>query len=309
MQQIIPPVSKELLLSELNSSTFLRKTNKGNNEVYLFNIHNAPNAVREVGRLREVTFRAAGGGTGLSIDLDENDTCENCYDQLVVWNPTEQEIVAGYRLIKCAEAGFRANGEMNLSMAHLFEFNQNFMQHYIPTTLELGRSFVIPKYQPSVNNRLGLFSLDNLWDGLGAVVVLNPDINYLFGKVTMYTHYNQEARDILLCFMHTYFPDNEHLVHPKYPLKFEQDIMRFANLFKGLDYKEGYKVLNSKVRNLGENIPPLINTYMNLSPSMKTFGTAINPEFGGVEETGILIKIEDIYPTKKARHMDTFNPN
>ncbi|MFC4874619.1 GNAT family N-acetyltransferase [Negadavirga shengliensis] len=306
MQDIISPINRETIKNELTRERFLRYVNNGDNEIYLVNYHNAPNVVKEIGRLREVSFRAAGGGTGLRLDIDENDTCEKCYDQLIAWNPEDEEIIAGYRLIKCKEAGFTENGEVNLSTAHLFEFSEKFIKQYLPYTIELGRSFVQPKYQPSIDNRRGLFSLDNLWDGLGAVVVINPDIKYLFGKVTMYPHYNQEARDLLIYFLNHYFPDKERLIFPIDPVGYKGNIGAFKGVFDGLAYKEGYKVLNTRVRSLGENIPPLINTYMNLSSTMKTFGTAMNYEFGAVEETGILITIADIYETKKHRHIETF---
>lgn len=304
---IIPPLSRSLLKSELTRERFLRYTNNGDNVVYLVNFHNAPNIVREIGRLRELTFRAAGGGTGMEVDLDDNDICENCYDQLITWNPEEEEIVAGYRVIMCKNA-INIDGSIQLSTTHLFDFSKKFIKEYIPYTLELGRSFVQPQYQPSLDNRKGIFSLDNLWDGLGAVVLLNPDVKYLFGKVTMYPHYNREGRDLLLYFMNHYFPDNESLVTPKERLRltYETGIEDQPNPFENLDYKEGYKYLNGKIRSLGENIPPLINTYMNLSPTMRTFGTALNDEFGEVEETGIMITLADIYESKKHRHMDTF---
>ncbi|GMQ23478.1 GNAT family N-acetyltransferase [Algoriphagus sp. oki45] len=305
--EIIPPVDRALLRKELSEERFLRYTNNGDNLVYLVNYHNSPYTVREIGRLRELTFRSAGGGTGMELDLDENDTCEKCYDQLITWNPEDEEIVAGYRLIKCKNA-IQEDGSLNLSTTHLFDFSDKFIQDYIPQTLELGRSFVQPKYQPSLDNRKGIFSLDNLWDGLGAVVLLNPDVKYLFGKVTMYPHYNREGRDLLLLFMNHYFPDHDHLVIPKEKIRlsYETDILSHPNPFEGLEYKEGYKLLNGRIRALGENIPPLINTYMNLSPTMKTFGTALNDEFGEVEETGIMITLADIYESKKHRHMDTF---
>jgi hypothetical protein len=308
MQAVIPAVDRESIKKELTPERFLRYSNNGNNLIYLVNHHNAPNTMREIGRLRELTFRHAGGGTGLEVDIDDNDILPNCYQQLITWNPEDEEIVAGYRLIKCKEAGLDKDGNINLSTAHLFAFSDKFIQEYIPYTIELGRSFVQPQYQPSLDNRKGIFSLDNLWDGLGAVVKLNPDIKYLFGKVTMYPHYHREARDFLLYFMQFYFPDHEKLVspHPELLLTYETDISAFSEQLKGLDYKEGYKVLNSRVRALGENIPPLINTYMNLSPTMKSFGTAMNDEFGAVEETGILITLEDIFESKKQRHIETF---
>jgi hypothetical protein len=305
--EIIPAIDKELLKAELGPDRFLRYTNNGDNLVYLVNFHNSPNVVREIGRLRELTFRAAGGGTGLELDLDENDICENCYEQLVTWNPEFEEIVAGYRLIKCKNS-VKEDGSLNLSTTHLFDFTERFIKDYIPYTIELGRSFVQPKYQPALDNRKGIFSLDNLWDGLGAVVLLNPDVKYLFGKVTMYPHFSREARDLLLMFMNYYFPDKDGLVKPKDELKlgYETDLPKAGNPFEDLEYKEGYKLLNGTIRTYGENIPPLINTYMNLSPTMMTFGTAMNDEFGEVEETGILITLADIYETKKHRHMDTF---
>ena len=307
MEEIIAPIDKELIKAELTKEAFLRYTNNGNNEVYLVNYHTAPNIMQEIGRLREVTFRGAGGGTGLALDIDENDTCEHNYDQLIAWNPEDEEIIAGYRVIRCDQA-VDAEGNIHLSTSHYFEFSEEFNKDYLPYTIELGRSWVQPKYQPSIDNRKGIFSLDNLWDGLSAFVIINPDIKYLFGKVTMYPHFNEVARDLLIYFMECYFPDKNKLVkpHANLNLGYKTDITPFLGIFEGLEYKEGYKVLNKHVRELGENIPPLINSYMNLSPTMMTFGTALNDEFGEVEETGILITLGDIYPAKKERHFSTF---
>jgi hypothetical protein len=308
MQAIIPAVERSLLTSELTPERFLRYTNKGNNEVYLVNHKNAPHCLQEIGRLREITFRAAGGGTGKPLDIDDNDLGEHCYEQLIVWDPTRQEIISGYRLIECRNAAIDEAGHINLSTAHLFKFSEKFRQNYLPQTIELGRSFVQPAYQPSESNSRGLFSLDNLWDGLGAIITTRPHIKYLFGKVTMYPHFNREARDFILYFMNHYFPDHDLLVQPHQAIKlsYHGDTSFFKEQLYQLPYKEGLKVLNSFVRQRRENIPPLINTYMNLSPSMKTFGTALNDEFGLVEETGILVTIADIYPEKKSRHVDTF---
>ncbi|ERJ59709.1 GNAT family N-acetyltransferase [Sphingobacterium paucimobilis] len=307
MEEIIAPIDRGLIKAELTEEAFLRYTNNGNNEVYLVNYHSAPNIMREIGRLRELTFRGAGGGTGLPFDIDENDTCQHNYDQLIAWNPEDEEIIAGYRVIRCDQA-MDEKGEIHLSTLHYFTFSEEFVKDYLPYTIELGRSWVQPKYQPSIDNRKGLFSLDNLWDGLGALVVINPDIKYLFGKVTMYAHFNAQARDLLLYFMECYFPDKKNMVipHERLSVGYKTDITPFLGIFDGLSYKEGYKVLNKHVRDLGENIPPLINTYMNLSPTMMTFGTALNDEFGEVEETGILITLEDIYPPKKERHIASF---
>nr|MBK9651584.1 GNAT family N-acetyltransferase [Bacteroidota bacterium] len=304
-QKVIDPVPGELILAELNATTFLRKTNNGNNEIYVVNHRNAPNTLREIGRLREVTFRAAGGGTGLACDLDEYDTNEQPYQQLIVWNTTDKDIVGGYRYIHCKNA-IGPNGEIMLSTSELFNFSGMFIRDYMPYTIELGRSFVQPKYQPTATNRTGLFSLDNLWDGLGAIIVDNEDLKYYWGKVTMYLDFNRQARDMILYFMNYIFPDSEKLVTPIIPLKYETDIGAFAKEIEGLSYKEAHVILNHHVRSLKENIPPLVNSYMNISPTMKTFGTALNSHFGDVEETGILVTIADIYDSKKERHVNTY---
>lgn len=305
MEKIVEQVSKGLLLQELTNDRFVRKTNNGNNEIYIITHHNSPNVMREIGRLREVTFRHAGGGTGKSIDIDEFDTCSHPYQQLLVWNPEDQEIVGAYRFILCKDAEY-INGKVHLATTELFNFSEQFYKEYLPYTIELGRSFIQPLYQPSEQFRKGLFSLDNLWDGLGALVVDNPSQKYFYGKVTMYTDFNVVARDYILTFMLHYFPDDEKLVTPIHGLTNKTDVSNFLNELKNLDYKAGYAYLNKVVRALGENIPPLVNAYMNLSSTMKCFGTAINPTFGDVEETGILVTINDIYQSKKERHINSY---
>lgn len=305
MQPVIPPVDRALLEQELNEKTFVRNSNNGENKIYIVNIHNSPETLREIGRLREVTFRAAGGGTGKDSDLDDFDTCEKCYEQLVVWSPTDKEIVGGYRFIRCENVKTET-GDYHLATTELFSFSERFKKEFLPVTIELGRSFVQPAYQPSVNNRKGLFSLDNLWDGLGALVVDNPDIRYFFGKVTTYRDYNVEARDYILHFMNHYFPDPDQLVLPHHRVEIKTDITAFENELGDLPYKEGHRILNQHVRALGENIPPLVNAYMNLSGTMRNFGCSINDEFGDVDETGIMVTIADIYPTKKERHIVSY---
>lgn len=306
MQPVIPPLDKAVLESELTTKTFVRDANNGSNKIYIITHHDSPNLMREIGRLRELTFRAAGGGTGKEIDIDEYDIADAPYKQLIVWNPEDKEIVGGYRYIKCGEAPVNDKGVVQLATTELFHFNEKFIKEYLPYTIELGRSFVQPKYQPGSTNRKGLFSLDNLWDGLGALIVDNPEMNYFFGKVTMYTDFNLKARDMILTFMNIYFPDPEKLVYPYEPLSITSDLTAFTASLKGLNYKDAHRILNQQVRDLGENIPPLVNSYMNTSGTMKTFGTAMNRHFGDVEETGILVAINDIYETKKGRHVTSY---
>ncbi|MCB9245700.1 MAG: GNAT family N-acetyltransferase [Flavobacteriales bacterium] len=302
---IAPPVPREVLRSELNEQTFIRRTNKGNNEIYIVNCHNSPNVLHEIGRLRELTFTRAGGGTGKPVDLDEFDLSENCYSQLIVYAPEEQEIIGGYRFIDCSR--ILNIDPIPLSTAHYFNFSPRFIEEYLPYTIELGRSWIQPLYQSGAYARKGIFALDNLWDGLGAISVDNPHIRHYFGKVTMYPSYDQMARDAVLLFMRHYFGDPDQLVQPIHPLQINPNPDFMAEL-NGLDYKEGHKVLGRFVKQHGEHIPPLINSYMSLSPTMKSFGTALNPDFGGVEETGILVTIADIYDEKKERHVVTYTP-
>lgn len=305
-EEIIKAIDREILEAELTKDKFLRTTNYGNNQIYVVTHHDSPNVMLEIGRLREISFRAAGGGTGKSVDMDEYDTGEVPYKQLIVWDPVEKELIGGYRYILGYDVELDANGKPKLATSGLLEYSEKFIKDYLPVTIELGRSFVQPKYQPSKESRKGLFSLDNLWDGLGALVVDHPEINYFFGKVTMYAHFNPEARDMILYFMHKFFPDNENLTWPIEPLPYKTDVSKFEGLFTGEKFEQNHKILFQKVRELGENIPPLINSYMVISPTMKTFGTAWNDDFGGVEETGILIRIKDIYENKKERHINTY---
>ena len=298
---IIPPLDKELLKSELTKERFLRHTNKGNNELYIINHHNAPNCMKEIGRLREVTFAASGGGTGLPYDIDEFDTNEHCYEQLIVWSPEDEEMVGGYRFIDCSKIA--DHNPIPLSTLHYFNFSDQFKKEYLPVTMELGRSWVQPNFQPTVDSRKGLFSLDNLWDGLGAITVEYPHCKHFFGKVTMYPQFEREARDAILSFMHYYFPDDTKLVTAIEPLPLENDMTAFLDSLKGLDFKEGYRVLNDYVKERGEMVPPLFNNYMQLSSTMKMFGTALNDDFGAVEESAILITIADIYDDKRERYV------
>lgn len=309
MQNIIEAVDKSLIKAELTPERMLRRTNKANNEIYVVDYHNAPNTVREIGRLREVAFRDAGGGTGLPIDLDEFDTMDKPYQQLIVWNPDAEEILGGYRFLFGDEVEFDSHGHPCLAMAHLFHFSDQFISEYLPNTLELGRSFVTLEYQSSRAGAKGLFALDNLWDGLGALTVIHPQMQYFFGKMTMYPSYKSEARDMILYFLQKHFGDPENLVVPINPLLDHEDMQHFAEILTESDFKADYKILNQMIRKEGLNIPPLVNAYMGLSPKMKVFGTAINQEFGQVEETGILIKVDEILEEKRLRHIDSFEPN
>lgn len=305
MKNIIPKVERRLLDAELTPDKFLADTNNGGNQIYVFTAHDSPHLMREVGRLRELTFRDAGGGTGSDLDIDDYDEYEKPFQQLIVWNPNDKEIVGGYRFIHGRDIEIE-NGEVKSATAHLFKFSDEFIKDYLPHSIELGRSFVQPNYQPTFNIKKGLYSLDNLWDGLGAMVVETPGVKYLFGKMTMYTDYHKHARDILLYFLYNFFPDKDKLLVPINQLQFELSMDEIEAIFTGSTYEENYKILSKKLKEYRENIPPLFNAYMNLSPTMRTFGTAVNDEFGYVEETGMMITMDDIYEKKKNRYVQSY---
>ncbi len=305
-EEIIQPVDKGLLKSELTPERQLRMTNKSNNEIYVITAHNAPNVMKEIGRLREIAFRTAGGGTGKSMDIDDFDTMDNCCKQLVVWNPEAEEIIGGYRYLFGSDWEIDDKGQPILATSHMFHFSDKFMEKYAPYTVELGRSFVSLEYQNIRKNSKSIFALDNLWDGLGALTVINPNCRYFFGKMTMYPSYIRKGRDMILYFLKKHFDDKDRLIIPIKPLKIETKETELSNIFNKETFKEDYRVLNKEIRELGYNIPPLVNAYMSLSPTMKLFGTAINYGFGDVEETGILIAVDEILEEKRVRHIDSF---
>lgn len=305
-QEIIQPIDKELLKSELTPERQLRMTNKSDNEIYVITAHNSPNVMKEIGRLREIAFREAGGGTGKSMDIDEFDTMDNCYKQLIVWNPEAEEIIGGYRYLLGTDVELDENGQPILATGHMFHFSDKFMKDYMPQTIELGRSFVSLEYQSSKMGAKSLFALDNLWDGLGALTVVMPNVKYFFGKMTMYPSYVRKGRDMILYFLKKHFNDPDNLIIPMKPLKIETDEKELEQLFCEESFKDDYRILNREVRKMGYNIPPLVNAYMGLSPTMKMFGTAINYGFGDVEETGILIAVDEILEEKRIRHIDSF---
>jgi hypothetical protein len=306
MESIIERIPTELILTELTPEKKIRDTNKAGNEIYVVTWQDSPNTMREIGRLREIAFRAYGGGSGKAVDLDDFDTMDKPYKNLIVWNPEAQEIIGGYRYMMGNETPLDEEGQPILATSHMFRFSEDFVKNYLPWTIELGRSFVTLEYQSTRMGTKSLFALDNLWDGLGAIVVMEPSVKYCFGKFTMYPSYNRTARDMILYFLRKHFRDEDRLVWPKTPLQVDFDEEQMKGIFAEEDFKKDYRILNREVHNCGVAIPPLVNAYMGLSPTMRFFETAINDEFGDVEESGILIALDEIWPEKRMRHVDSF---
>ena len=293
MQEIIPAVDRALLREELAQLEPLRTTRHGGNVIYIFRAESSPNLMREVGRLREEAFREGGGGSGNELDIDSDDLATDGYQQLIAWNPESEEIIGGYRFIISHETHPK-----HLSTEHYFRFSDLFRERYMPHTLELGRAFV----KSSGDALKSIYALDNIWDGIGALLQPHPEVKYLLGKVTMYSSYNIEARNMFFYFLRKYYPDTEHLIEGITPLEMNIDNAHYAEVFTGEEFAEDYKILRSRIREHEEIIPPMFNAYINLTGSMKVFDSVYNPELGDVYETCILVPVESIYRDKFERY-------
>ncbi|MDR1345292.1 MAG: GNAT family N-acetyltransferase [Bacteroidales bacterium] len=306
MKKIIDPIDKILIKKELSLDKFLRKTNSGGNSIYLLDAHDSPNTMREIGRLREKTFRLAGGGTGEEVDIDIYDTAAVPFKQLIVWNDKQEEIISAYRFILGKDVPLDNKGYPHTPTSKLFRFSKKFIENEWQDSIELGRSFVQSKYQATTNPRVGLFSLDNVWDGLGTLVVDHPECKYFFGKMTIYNSYNRIARNFVIHFLNKHFKGDESLMQPYESLDMMENDEELKAIFCKSSFEEDFKILNKQIRELRESVPPLVKTYMSLSPSMQCFGSSANAEFGPVEEIAILIKVSDIYENKKIRHIYSY---
>ncbi|MDO9152786.1 MAG: GNAT family N-acetyltransferase [Paludibacter sp.] len=307
MKPIIPPIEKELLLKELTKDRFLRPTNKADNEIYVVTAHDSPHVMLEIGRLREHSYRSGGGGSGNEIDTDAYDYLEKPYKQLIVWDPKGFEIIGGYRFLEGSEVEFSENGQPNCVMSHLFTFSDKYIKEYLPYSIELGRAFVQPDYQTSRMGLKSLFALDNLWDGLGALIHSCKNTRYFIGKVTIYNSYVAEARELIYEYMFRYFPDPDELIKPKKIIDTGDTVKLIASdIFQGNNASRDYKSLQKAVRKVGETIPPMFNAYIGLTDTMRMFGNTIDHNFGSVYETGIMVTMADLLETKRKRYIEPY---
>lgn len=306
MKPIIPPVETSLLLSELEGH-LLRPSNKAGNLIYDITAHECPNVMREIGRLREISYRDGGGGTGKEIDIDNLDIMEKPYHQLIVWDPDNQQIIGGYRYLLGHEIAIDESGQPRIASAHLFQFSPRFVSDFLPYTIEFGRAFVQPAYQAREMGVKALFALDNIWDGIGALVYKYPQLQWMIGKVTLYPSFDPMVRDLLYSFLYRYHPDTEGLLIPYHPLAISEEAQKWADeVFEGDDPAANLHALQLAARQRGLVVPAMFAAYLNLTKHMRTFGTSINDEFGDVLETGIMVAIKDILPEKKERYMQPY---
>ena len=298
MKPIIPPVDSSLLVKELEGH-LLRPTNKANNLIYDITAHECPNVMREIARLREISYREGGGATGNEMDMDDMDTMARPYHQLIVWDPERLQIIGGYRYLLGSEAEIR-NGQPYITSAHLFHYSERFIRDYLPSTIEFGRAFVQPEYQTREAGVKALFALDNIWDGIGALVHNHPQLRWMIGKVTIYPDYNATARELIYTYLNRYHRGEEGLFGPYQALP----VQPIANdPFEGDDALANYHILQHAVREQGTVIPPMFSAYLNLTNDLLFFGNAINDELANVYESGIMVDIATILPEKKERYI------
>lgn len=340
-QPIMNLIPSSLLEDELKLARFVKDTEHGGNKIYVFSGKKCPRLMVQIGILREMSFRQGGGGTNLSVDIDRWDEfdptklpvdspyfdlsyfnslgpfAENGFQQLIVWDPENKEIIGGYRYVEMNNFINKDHTSIDTPTADLFDCSREFIRMYAPFTIELGRSFVQPKYQlraDYVPPRKAIYALDNLFDGLGTLVVdyKNKNIQYFFGKVTMYKTYNRQARNMILYYMEKHFPDNYQLVSPKLeliPPGLKDEIDLLESIFVGNTEREDKQILIKSLRDIRDGkqvMPPLFKKYTEMSPTMKMFGTAINHHCGEVEETAIMTKISDIVEEYKKNYIRNY---
>ncbi|MBR2166244.1 MAG: GNAT family N-acetyltransferase [Paludibacteraceae bacterium] len=300
MEQIIPPVETSLLLQELEGH-LLRPSNKADNLIYDITAHECPNVMREIARLREISYRDGGGATGKEMDIDEMDTMERPYHQLIVWDPQHEQIIGGYRYLFGSEAEIR-NGQPYITSAHLFRYSERFIQEYLPYSIEFGRAFVQPVYQTREMGVKALFALDNIWDGIGALVHNNPQLRWMFGKVTIYPTYNATARELIYAYLNRYHRGDSDLIAPY----IQEPLLPIETPFEGDDAQANFHILQHAVREQGTVIPPMFTAYLNITNELQFFGNAINDELANVYESGIMVDLTHVYPEKKERYITPY---
>ena len=304
--QLIEPVSRKLLREELTKDRLVRPTRIGSNEVYIFTAHKAPNLMQEVGRLRELTFRDAGAGFGTAVDIDHFDTDEYPCRQLIVWDPVADEIIGGYRFNIFHKFKGKPLRDIPLANKSLYSISKTFTFEYIPYLVELARAFIQPKYQPKFAGRKAAFSLDNIWDGLGALVVKYPFIRYFFGRLTFFSNYDPTVRDLAFYFFAKHLQGNPALLSAKKPFEFPTLLNDLEKVIGGSSIKDDFTKLNQAAKNHGTTIPPLVKSYFNVSGTLRVFEPVFDSYFASSYAAAILVTITDVYPAFIKRYITPY---
>lgn len=282
------------LTKELKFAKCLGLASHCNASIYSFYGGELRNLMCEVGWLRSESFERVGVSMPDSEAIDEADL-DGTYHQLIVWDNDAGAIIGGYRYA----IGREVEAE-KLSLGRYFRLSNRFVSEYLPRGIELGRSFIQPQYQCGRNAKT-IFALDTIWQGL-ARVVDRERVDYLFGRVTFYPSLGIRARNLVVGFMRYVFPEREPLIAARQPMMGGLSRRRSRHYFVGDTPKDNYKILISQMRAIRRSVPPMISSYMRLSPSMQTFDLYRNDDLGGVAECGIMLTIADLYDDIKRRY-------
>ena len=290
---IAHPEPRQLLRQEVRSCQLLGETQDGK-QIYLAPFHPDSCLMREIGRLREIAFRAAGEGSGLRRDVDSYD--RHCF-QLVLWDEAELEIVGAYRLCAVADMPQDATGCYSQS---LFHFSES-MQAVLAEGLELGRSFVQPRYW-------GRRSLDYLWYGIGAFLRTHPQYRYLFGPVSISDSYPAAAKDMLVYFYQLYFGDSRHPAQACMPYRLSASTMHEMSLhFSGEDYKDDFMHLKGSLKHMGCSVPTLYKQYTEICQpgGVRFLDFNIDPDFGNCVDGLVVVDLRQLKDKTRCRYIDT----
>lgn len=290
---VIQPVDKQKIKMQLNNSEFIGQTTDGK-KIYLVNYNNGQDVVREIARLREITFRKVGEGTGRSKDFDSYD---KHYKHLVLWDDDNLEIVGAYRFAFGQEV-LTNIGVQGFYTSSLFDFSEDFVK-IIPQSIELGRSFIQSKYWNSM-------ALDYLWQGIGKVLLNNTQIRYLFGPVSMSNNYSEEAKNLIVYFFSKWFSRNDNLVLPKNKFSLsEKKITELKELFNLNNYEQELKILKSQLKILGFSVPVLFKQYSDIChrDGVNFVDFSIDPDFNNCIDAFIVLDLNFIKEAKRVRYL------
>lgn len=300
---ILHPQDRKQIKQELKESLHLGSTRDGK-EIYLFDYQQHSVTIKEIGRLREIAFRQVGEGTGQQSDLDKYD---QYYRHLVLWDEEELEIVGAYRI---GEIFRYLDGQQNATdsnlkgqgiySAELFQYGIA-MRPYFEKGIELGRSFVQPKYW-------GKRSLDYLWYGIGAYLNQHPEVRYMFGPVSLSNRYPDHAKDLIIYFYRLYFPDHQQLAKSFTPHNISASQQAIIEpLFEGNDYDTDFCTLKEQLSHLGVSVPTLYKQYSELCEAggVRFLDFGVDADFGYCVDGLVLVDLEKVKPAKNKRYRGT----
>lgn len=288
------PQNRQLIRNELKQSELLGST-KDNKQIYLFNYDPMSVIMKEIGRLREISFRKVGEGTGERSDLDKFD---QHYRHLILWDEEELEIVGAYRIGEVARY-MKEDNQNRIYSAELFRYSCD-MEPYFEQGIELGRSFIQPKYW-------GKRSLDYLWYGIGAYLNRHPDIRYMFGPVSLSNSYPQIAKDFIVSFYTLYFSDKEHLAKSFTPYQVNPEHTEIiSGLFSGTSYEEDFKILKEQLGHFGASVPTLFKQYSELCEEggVRFLDFGVDADFGYCVDGLVLVDLNTVKEAKRKRYLD-----